>query len=166
MAIGSQISVAEYLKTVFRPDCDYVDGLVEARNFGELDHGLTQARLAHFFLSRSKQAGFLAATELRIRVKANRFRVPDVTVMLGKPGEQVLTRPPLLCIEILSPEDRPGRVNARIQEYLDFGVSSVWLINPAERRVFIHRKRGVEEVHDVVKLDGTSIEVPFSEIFD
>lgn len=32
MAAGTQISVEEYLHTVYRPDCDYVDGVVEERN--------------------------------------------------------------------------------------------------------------------------------------
>jgi hypothetical protein len=31
------ISVSEYLHTSYRPDCDYVDGVVEERNLGELD---------------------------------------------------------------------------------------------------------------------------------
>jgi hypothetical protein len=35
MAVGIQISVEEYLHTVYRPDCDYVEGVVEKRNLGE-----------------------------------------------------------------------------------------------------------------------------------
>jgi hypothetical protein len=34
------VTVAEYLRTVYEPDCDYVDGRVEERNVGEFDHGL------------------------------------------------------------------------------------------------------------------------------
>ena len=57
-------------------------------------------------------------------------------------------------------------MNLRIQEYLDFGVPVVWLVDPAERRVWIYRKTGMEEATGSVSLDGTDISVPFSEIFD
>ena len=166
MAAGTQISVEEYLHTVYRPDCDYVDGVVEERNLGELDHGLTQLRLGHFFMSQFRQTGLLPITELRMRVSQARYRIPDVVVTRGKPNEQILTKPPLLCIEILSPEDRISRTNLRIQEYLDFGVPVVWLVDPAERRVWVYRKNGMEEAKDSVNLDGTDITVPFSESFD
>jgi hypothetical protein len=47
MKITSQptISVEEYLSTSYRPDCDYVDGLVEERNLGEYDHAAVQSAL-------------------------------------------------------------------------------------------------------------------------
>jgi Uma2 family endonuclease len=72
----------------------------------------------------------------------------------------------LLCIEIVSLEDRVSRTNLRIQECLDFGVPVVWLVDPAERRVWVYRKTGMKEASDSVSLDGTDITVPFSEIFD
>jgi Uma2 family endonuclease len=166
MPVGAQISVEEYLHTMYHPDCDYVDGVVEERNLGEVDHGLAQLRLGHFFMGLFRQTGLLPMTEVRMQTSKTRFRIPDVTVTRGKPKEQILTEPPLLCIEILSPEDRMSRMNTRIQEYLNFGVPVVWLVDPAERRVWIYRKNGMEEATGSVNLDGTDITVPFSEIFD
>lgn len=167
MAAGTQISVEEYLKTVYRPDCDYVDGVVEERILGELDHALTQGKLVSFFLSRLRETGLFAIPEWRFQVKPTRFRIPDVIVTRGKPNEQILTKPPLLCIEILSPEDTVSRVNQRIQDYLDFGVPVVWVIDPAERRIWIYHREGMKQVEgDTVKLDGTDVEIPFSDIFD
>jgi len=166
MAAGTQISVEEYLHTVYRPDCDYVDGVVEERNLGERDHSWIQGNLVTFFGSRFRKTGIAALPEWRFQTKPTRFRIPDVVVTRGKPDEQILTKPPLLCIEILSPEDTVPRTNLRIQEYLDFGVPVVWLIDPAERRVQVYRKNGMQEATDSVSLDGTDITVPFSEIFD
>lgn len=166
MAVGTQISVEEYLHTVYRPDCDYVDGVVEERNLGERDHSWIQGNLVTFFRSQFKKTGITALPEWRFQTRPTRFRIPDVVVTRGKPDEQILTKPPLLCIEILSPEDTVSRTNLRIQEYLDFGVPLVWLIDPAERRVWVYRKNGMAEATDSVTLDGTDIQVPFSEIFD
>ncbi len=57
-------------------------------------------------------------------------------------------------------------VNQRIQEYLSFGVPVVWLIDSADKTVWTYRSKDMKEVRESVKLDGTSIEIPFSEIFD
>ena len=167
MATSTLVSVEEYLKTVYSPDCDYVDGTVEERNLGELDHGWVQGNLVTFFKSRYRETGITAIPELRFQTKPTRFRVPDVVVTRGKPDEQILTKSPLLCIEILSPEDRIPNINTKIKEYLDFGVPVVWLIEPTERRIWIYRANGMQEAAgESIKLDGTDIEVPFSEIFD
>ena len=167
MAAGTQISVEEYLKTVYRPDCDYIDGVIEERNLGERDHSGIQGNLVAFFRNRSRETGVKAWPEWRFQVKPTRFRVPDVIVTRGTPHEQILSSPPLLCIEILSPEDTISRLNQRIQEYLEFGVPIVWVVDPAEHRVWIYRPDGMREAEgNSVKLDGTDIKIPFSEIFD
>jgi Uma2 family endonuclease len=166
MAAGTQISVEEYLKIVYRPDRDYVDGVTEERNLGEWDHSSVQTQFVVFF-SKFRQTGLRAVTELRMRVRENKYRIPDVVVTLGKPEEQVLTKPPLLCIEILSKGDTVSQTNERVRDYLDFGVPVVWVADPAERTLWIYRQNGMEQaVGPTVKLDGTSIEVPFSEIFE
>ena len=36
------VSVEEYLKTSYEPECDYVDGEVQERNVGERDHSILQ----------------------------------------------------------------------------------------------------------------------------
>ncbi|MBV9158151.1 MAG: Uma2 family endonuclease [Acidobacteriaceae bacterium] len=167
MATATQISVDEYLKTVYRPDCDYVDGILEQRNLGERDHSWIQGNLVGFFRNRFRQTGIAALPEWRFQVKPTRFRVPDIILTRGKPEEQILTKPPLLSIEVLSSEDTVSRLNARVRDYLDFGVPAVWVLDPRERRIWIYRPTGMEEATGgSVKLDGTDIEVPFAEIFD
>ena len=167
MSASRQIPVEEYLHTVYRPDRDYVDGRVEERNLGERDHAWIQGNLVTFFQSRYRQTGIAALPEWRFQVRPTRFRIPDVVVTRGKPDQQILTKPPLLCIEILSPEDTISRVNQRVQDYLTFGVPVVWVVDPAERRIWVYRPDGMQEAEgESIKLDGTSLEIPFSEIFD
>lgn len=161
-----RIPVDEYLKSTYHPDRDYVDGFVEERNLGELDHSDIQSNLVTFFRSRHRVTGIQAWVEWRCQTGPSRFRVPDVTVMRGKPAAQILTEPPLLCIEILSPEDRPSRIETKIQEYLNLGTLAVWVIDPREKTIRIHRQGGVEEASDPVGVDGTDLAVPFSEIFE
>ena len=46
MSTKSLISVAEYLNTSYRPDCDYVNGEVRERNLGEMEHARLQTGIA------------------------------------------------------------------------------------------------------------------------
>jgi len=161
------VSVEEYLRTSYSPDCDYVDGVVEERNLGERDHSWIQAKLIILLMSRFRETGIAAMPEWRVQTRPSRFRIPDVTVVKGKPDEKILTKPPLLCIEILSPDDRLSRVNSRIKEYLDFGVPAVWLVDPEEKKVWIYRQTGMEEASGkTLRLEGTELEFPLNEIFD
>ena len=86
---------------------------------------------------------------------------------VGKPNEQVLTHPPLLCIEILSKDDTISKMNERIRDYLEFGVPAVWVVDPREKRIWIYRGSGLEEAAgNAVTVDGTNVTIPFSAIFD
>lgn len=135
--------------------------------WGEREHSDVQTNLGAFFRNRFRQTGITGWVEWRFRTTPTRFRVPDVIVTRGKPKETILSAAPLLCIEILSPKDRVSRVNERISEYLAAGVPVVWLIDPVERRLWVYRPDlTIVEAIGSVKLDGTSIEAPFSEIFE
>jgi Uma2 family endonuclease len=167
MTTRTLIPVEEYLTTVYRPDCDYVDGEVLERNLGERDHGRLQLRLGAYFLARQAEWDTYAIVEQRVQVRPGKFRVPDVCVVLGSTDEQVLTAPPFLCVEILSPEDRMSRVQDRIDDYFTMGVAHVWVVDPARRSAFVATAKGdLHRVTDVLRTTDPILEVPLSEIFE
>jgi Uma2 family endonuclease len=126
-----QISLEEYLRTSYHPDCDFVDGEVQERNLGEFDHGAVQGFLTSWFFQHRHEWQLHVIPELRIRVSAARVRIADVCLMArSQPIEQVPTRPPLAVIEILSPEDRIARYNERLSDYRNMGIQNVWVIDP------------------------------------
>ena len=167
MAAGTQISVSEYLSTSYRPDCDYVDGEVLERNVGEYDHAKLQKKLILYFGNREKQWHVHVVPEQRVQVSPTRFRVPDVCVVAGaEPDEQILTKPPMLCIEILSPEDTMSRTLDRVNDFLTFGVSRVWVLDPRTKRAYDYTAAGMREVKDgVLRTDDPQITVPLAELF-
>jgi Uma2 family endonuclease len=64
-------------------------------------------------------------------VRPTRFRIPDVcAIPLSDPLVEILRTPPLLCIEILSREDRMSEIQERVEDYLAMGVPAVWVIDP------------------------------------
>jgi len=152
--ITTAVPVSEYLYTDYRPDVDYIDGELEERNVGEWDHARLQALIERYLGNRERDWGILVVPEQRIQVSPTRFRVPDIAVVAKRPAGGVITEPPLLCIEILSPEDRATRVQARIDDYLNMGVRCVWLVDPATRRAWIHTLAGSCEAKDGILTAG------------
>jgi Uma2 family endonuclease len=46
---------------------------------------------------------------------------------------------PTLAVEVLSPNDRPGKVNRKVADYLASGVKMVCVVDPEECNVAVHR---------------------------
>ena len=161
------VALEEYLTTAFEPDCDFVDGCLEVRNVGEWDHGRLQLKIGAYFLSRYEAQGMRVVPELRIRVSADRVRIPDLCVFLKDPHEKVPSTPPFLCIEILSPEDRMSRIEVRISDYLSMGVNTVWVIDPETRQAYTATAaEGLREVKSgVLRTQSPVVEMPLAEVF-
>jgi Uma2 family endonuclease len=160
------VSLSEYLNTSYRPDCDYLEGELLERNVGEWDHSRLQMLLSRYLSNRENQWGILVVPEQRVQVKARRFRVPDITVVKGpRLAGGIVTEPPFLCVEILSPDDRIAEMQERIDDYLAFGVRYVWLINPRTRHAYIHTAEGIREVRDgILTTANPDISVTLSEL--
>lgn len=47
--------------------------------------------------------------------------------------------PPDLAVEVLSPSDRPSKVKTRISRWFGYGARQVWIVNPKDRMVTVHR---------------------------
>jgi Uma2 family endonuclease len=154
------IPIEEYLRTSYHPDRDYVDGETQERNLGEREHARLQALLAAWFFNNEKTWNVYTLVEQRIRVAARRVRIADVClVSRDAPKEQVLTTPPLLSVEILSPEDRLPRAARVMEDYARMGVPNLWLLDPQDRIAYIYSSDGL------LKLTTDRLAVPNSEIY-
>jgi Uma2 family endonuclease len=160
------ISAEEYLATSY-PDGDreYLDGQVSERNMGEYRHGRLQAVIASWLLVHYPQ--FWTVVETRFRITRSRYRIPDVCLGPDTPPESgPILAAPFLAIEIVSPDDRVGDMQDRIDDYLGAGVKYIWVINPMSRRAHIHTADGIREVKDgILRTENPAIEVPLSELF-
>ena len=167
MKAATLVPVEEYLRTAYKPDCDYVDGEVLERNVGERDHGKVQRELIYIFRSNQKKWNVHVYPEQRVQISGRRFRVPDICVVAGaEPEDQIFRTPPLICIEILSKDDRQDRMQDKIDDFLNFGVRYVWVINPRNRRAWVYTKDGSREVKDgVLRTSDPDLELMLSELF-
>ncbi len=160
-------TVREYLRTSWSPDREFVDGRIEERNLGEKEHSIIQRYLTVLFAIKRAEWGVEVFPELRTQTDARRFRVPDVLVMrAGEKFDRYVTHPPLIAIEILSPEDSLRLMREKASEYRGFGIENIWVIDPEPRVAYKYTSAGLEEVNtgELAVLD-TPIRVVLSELF-
>jgi len=135
MGVGTLISVDEYLRTSFHPDCDFVEGEIRERIVGKRKHSYAQGEIVSWFNGRKDVQRLQSLPELRMQVGPNRIRIPDVVVSeMPLPDEEVFTSPPYLCIEVMSPDDTIAAMQDRLDDYLHFGVPNIWVIDPWKHR--------------------------------
>ena len=157
-------SVADYLKTTAKPDCEYVSGVIELRTPAELDHSSWQAAILGCFADHAVEWGLRALPSLHVRVAVDRFRVPDVTLLSrSAPREQIITHAPLAVFEILSPEDSMTRILEKLADYERMGIGAIWVIEPKRQLYFLYRD-GKLSPGAIFELPGSEFKVPFGEI--
>lgn len=60
----------------------------------------------------------------------------------------LLEGPPVLAVEILSPNDKQEEIDAKVQDYLVCGVELVWVVNPRLYTVTVYRRDGGVQTFD------------------
>ncbi len=165
MATAVHVSLAEYMNTDYEPDCDYVDGIIEERNVGKKRHSKAQGLLYAWLLSKTQEHGCDVLLEQRVQISPSRVRIPDICLAVRN-SDEVVQQPPALCIEILSPEDRWSRIQVRLNDYLAFGVQTIWIIDPYSKEAWIAtpEKPATAVEHGKLRCTNPDLEVELKEI--
>jgi Uma2 family endonuclease len=102
-------------------------------------------------------------TGFRIASNPDTVRAPDLAFLGHERAARVARRgyaavAPDLVAEIISPDDRPGEVRAKIAEWLDAGVRLAWELDPDRRVARMHRPDGSQSLVDADdELDGGAV---------
>ena len=155
----SLVTEAEYLSTVYEPDAEFVDGVIEERPMGEDEHSAWQVALITYFNNRNVELNIRVRAELRNKVAERRYRVPDVALLdFDLPRAPIAVHPPLTIFEILSPEDRYKRLLVRLNDFETMGVQHIYVIDPESGR-FSRYQAGQLSPVDLVFCRDSSISV-------
>jgi Uma2 family endonuclease len=167
MATTTLVPFEEYLRTSYRPDCEWVDGEVRERYVGEGQHSVIQKFLIMYLGAREQEWKILVLPEQRVQTSASHLRIPDVCAVREEaPFEAIVTVAPLLCIELASRDDRMTEMYEKVQDYLQMGVRTVWIIDPRLRLVFSTDTGGaIQQVSDVLMVSDTLIAIQVSDLF-
>ena len=131
-----------------KPASEYIGGgKIVQKPMPQGKHSLLQLELVFFINSVLRKAGIaIAFPELRCTI-GGRSIVPDVVILEqqnipkdedGEIANRVTTAPDWL-IEILSPDQSTTKVILNILHCLNCGTQVAWLIDPAEKIIFVYR---------------------------
>lgn len=149
---GTPMTLEEFLALPNAPRAELVNGFFEMVPPAGGPHGSVNVRLstrlAAYVLEHDLGDVYDSSTAFVLRVGPPPLvRSPDVSfVRRGKddpsvaPGSVPLA--PDLAVETLSPSDRAGNMQRKIEEYLEHGTTLVWLIDPRRRTAAVYARDG------------------------
>ncbi len=163
---SARVSLEEYFETSYEPECEYVDGELIPKAMGTTDHSELQSRLAHLLYRYQDARVCRVMTEQSLRVRERVVLVPDVCLLKHAHGERgIVTKPAMLCIEILTPSDRFSYTVKKCKEYVRWGVPACWIFDPEEKEAWFYDAEGLHEVAANGILRSGSIELALVELW-
>jgi Uma2 family endonuclease len=79
---------------------------------------------------------------------------------------RIVREAPLICIEVMSPEDTWKRLRGVLGDYLTMGVENIWAFDPETRTAHRFDAAGLHIVTDAeLAITGTQIRVSIAEVF-
>lgn len=149
----TRMTVDEYWQFVNRPE--NADRFFELRKGEVIElsrpttlHGIVAANIGTdlTIYARRIRKGFVTVNDAGVVLEEKPGTVvgPDVAYFVGiKRFDEVpprwSDRPPVLAVEVLSPNDKPGKVTRKVDDYLNGGVKVVWVVDYEERNVTVYR---------------------------
>jgi Uma2 family endonuclease len=149
MAAVQEIATAEQL--LHAPElgrCELVRGELILMSPAGYEHGVIAGRI-HTLLSAfvmQARLGVVTAAETGFKIgrDPDTVRAPDVGFVCAQRAPRGRHRgffdgPPDLAVEVLSPDDRPGDVTAKVHDWLLAGCRAVWVVDPNSATVSVYR---------------------------
>lgn len=87
--------------------------------------------------------GFTSSGQAGFHTEDDSIRAPDISytrkerIPGGVPPHSFGVNTPDLCVEIISPSERPSQMSRKVQEYFDGGAVQVWHVFPERQEVVV-----------------------------
>lgn len=128
---------------------ELINGELEKTMSAGFPHGRITMRLAgplsEFIWTHALGEVFAAETGFQLTFGPDTVLAPDIAFITQERLEQVgeterfWPAAPDLVVEVLSPSDRAGKVNKKTLLWLSYGAKQVWIVNPKDCTVRVHR---------------------------
>jgi len=134
---------------------ELVRGVLVVREPAGYRHGDVAARLTNLLMNHvnAHDLGRVLAAEtgFKLATDPDTVRAPDVAFIRRErlpdpPPTGYAALAPDLVVEVLSPDDRPGEVLAKIADWLRAGTQLVWVVDPARHAARVYRADGSESL--------------------
>jgi Uma2 family endonuclease len=144
VATKTQIRSEDYLRMTFEHDAEFVHGEIVERGMPDEIHSAIQFLILLKFGSLVQSYPLYPRPEIRMRVERDRYRVADIAIFAGSHPQPVPETPPLVVVEILSKDDRHSDVIQKLEEYREWGVAHIWVIDPSTKRFWLYNELGLQ----------------------
>lgn len=158
------IPMEEYMRTSYEYDAEWIEGEVVERSLPNYDHSKAQQRVSFSFGVTEKQCRLYARPGLRIRVAANRWRIPDVSIFADREPEGEYPSNVFSAIEIVSPDDALDALYDKLAEYAAMGIPYIWVVDPGHRRIQKYEDESLIRV-DAIEFPDRGFRLTSQEIF-
>src|SRR5437879_2460047 len=102
----TRVSLEDYFRTHYEPECELIDGELRPKPMPTGKHSRIQGRLQRLLQPYEELGYGEALPELSLLLPDEAVLIPDLVFSrAGQPFDEhdVLNTPPLLCIEVISP---------------------------------------------------------------
>jgi len=178
MTTTTQLLTAEELMQLEGPNRhELIKGELLTMPPPQFEHGRVVANLIVLLgpYVKANNLGYIC-TEAGYKLETNPDTVlgPDVSFVsrerVGNVPDGYYPGAPDVAVEVLSPSDRPSRVEWKTRLWISLGAKSVWVVNPKHRTVEVVRSDGVRRLfRDADELVDDTVPgfcVALSEIFN
>jgi len=150
MSVVEQITTAEQLLAANLPHCELVGGELVMMSPAGFDHGRFASRIVAALENHVARQGVGVVTTaeagFQLAHDPDTVRAPDVAFVrvdrIPSGGVKGFFQgAPDIAVEVVSPNDRASEVVAKVQDWLQAGCSIVWVVEPENRTVTVHRSR-------------------------
>lgn len=119
-------------------------------------HSILQALLAELFT----RAGYIAGSELDLRIDRDWEPRPDVAATLKPITEPYPTKPIEVVAEVLPPDDTIAKIREKCSLYSHIGIAQIFVFDPERKQAWEWNRQesDLEQISDQLRLqNGSSI---------
>ncbi len=163
--LGRTLTLEEWASMDEDEPGELVDGRLEEEEVPGLAHELVVSWLIHVFRSWLGARGFVFSSDAKYAIRRDRGRKPDLAVYLVRqklPRNGVVTTPPDIAIEVVSPTPRDERRDRieKMDEYAAFGIRFYWILDPWLQSLEIFELTGGRYARAARATEGILQDVP------
>jgi Uma2 family endonuclease len=165
----------DYLELDTNHLVEFTDGHIEVLPMPKTSHQRIVQYLSNALstFATSRDLGTALFAPLRVRLRKNKYREPDVVFMLAEHADRIgedYWDGADLVMEVVSadPESRERDLERRRKDYAEAGISEYWIVDPQERKITVlkvtgkgyavHGEYGVGARAESVLLPGFGVE--------
>lgn len=158
------LTLDEYLDCDFERETELIAGELRPKPLGTDRHSDICTWLSALLLQQAGRSRTRVELSLRI---GNDVLIPDVCVLRDRKSvlyRNIVAESPLLCVEVVSPSQRPAEMLAKCERYHEFGVPYCWVIDPVNNRAWEYHA-GTKPAEQTSAITAGDLTVSLAQLF-